>query len=216
MHKRFIDRANAKTIMKNNGGFFVRKHGSYILWICLSMIIILGTVKFIIDDTSSKLFNAEEALDGVDVILILITMTISAMILGAYLLINMMKLRYIIDITEFQASLFSSAMKTHAVLTCIVDKDKNVIYVDEHAFCIFKNKENEVEKLEDILSYQGLTESNKDKIELAVTQGTKEEVGMIYKDLAGESSDVILIVEPLKRPKGFSVIRCYDIKGKFM
>lgn len=216
MHKRFIDRPIAKTILKNTEGFFLRGHGSYIIWICLSLIILAGTAKFIIDDTASKLFDDQQALAASDILVVIITMTIAAMILGGYLLFNIMKLKYIINITEFQAALFSSAMKTHTLLTCIVDKDKNVIYSDENAFRLFKNKDNDVETLADILAYEGLTAVNKAKIDSAVTQGTKEEMNMTYKNIAGKSLDTIFIIDPLARPKGFSVIRCYDLKGRVL
>jgi hypothetical protein len=178
------------------------------------MIILVGTAKFVIDDATKKLFDSGQGLSAPDILLIIISMMIAAMIFGAYLLLIVIKLKNIINITEFQSALFAGGMRTNSLLTCIVDKNKNVIYADEHAFRIFKNKENDLEKLEDILAYEGLTESNKAKIDLAVTQGAQEEVNMTYKNLAGETSDVIFVVDPLSRPKGFSIIRCYNLKGR--
>lgn len=214
MHKRFIDRPNAKQIVEGTEGFSFRGHGSYIVWVCLSLIILAGAAKFVIDDTASSLFTDQHALDVSDVLVAIIIMTVAAMVLGAYLLLNMMKLKYIINITEFQSALFASSMRTHTLLSCIVDTNKNVIYSDENATRLFKNKNNDVEKLRDILAYDGISEGSKAKIDLAIANGTREEVNIIYKDVKGETVDAILVIDPLGRPKGFSVVRCYDLEEK--
>ncbi|MDA0782293.1 MAG: hypothetical protein PQ612_07815 [Rickettsiales bacterium] len=214
MHKRFIDRPNAKQIVSSTEGFKLRTYGSYVVWVCLSLIILAAAAKFIISDTATNMFDDNNTLTVADILVSIIIMAIAAMVFGAYLIYNLMKLKDVINMTEFQAALFASSMRTHTLLCCIVDSNKNVIYADSDAMRLFKNKDNDVEKLRDILAYDGLSDGNKAKIDLAVVNAKKEEVSINYKNIKGESVDAILVVDPIERPKGFSVIRCYDLKEK--
>ena len=214
MHKRFIDRPNAKQIVSSTEGFKLRTYGSYVVWVCLSLIILAAAAKFIISDTATNMFDDNNTLTVADILVSIIIMAIAAMVFGAYLIYNLMKLKDVINMTEFQAALFASSMRTHTLLCCIVDSNKNVIYAESDAMRLFKNKDNDVEKLRDILAYDGLSDGNKAKIDLAVVNAKKEEVSINYKNIKGESVDAILVVDPLERPKGFSVIRCYDLKEK--
>ncbi|PIR38136.1 MAG: hypothetical protein COV35_07100 [Alphaproteobacteria bacterium CG11_big_fil_rev_8_21_14_0_20_39_49] len=214
MHKRFIDRPNAKQIVSSTEGFRLRTYGSYVVWVCLSLIILAAAAKFIISDTATNMFDENNTLTVADILVSIIIMAIAAMVFGAYLIYNLMKLKDVINMTEFQAALFASSMRTHTLLCCIVDSNKNVIYADSDAMRLFKNKDNDVEKLRDILAYDGLSDGNKAKIDLAVVNAKKEEVSINYKNIKGESVDAILVVDPIERPKGFSVIRCYDLKEK--
>ena len=214
MHKRFIDRPNAKQIVSNTEGFRLRTYGSYVVWVCLSLIILSLAANFIISDADESVFDKDKTLVVADILIAIICMGIAAMIFGAYLIYNMIKLKDVINMTEFQAALFASSMRTHTLLCCIVDENKNVIYADGEAMRLFKNKDNDVDKLRDILAYEGLSDGNKAKIDLSVVNGKKEEVSINFKNIKGDSIDAILVIDPIKRPKGFSVIRCYDLKEK--
>jgi hypothetical protein len=214
MHKRFIDRPNAMKIVASTEGFRLRTYGSYIVWVCLSLIILAGAAYFIISDTYENMFDEKNILTVADILVSIIIMTIAAMVFGAYLIYQMIKLKNVINMTEFQAALFASSMRTHTLLCCIVDSNKNVIYADSDAMRLFKNKDNDVEKLRDILAYDGLSDGNKAKIDLSVVNGKKEEVSFPFKNVKGEIVDAILVIDPIERPKGFSVIRCYDLKEK--
>ncbi len=214
MHKRFIDRPNAKQIVSGTEGFNLRTYGSYVVWVCLSLIILAGAAKFIISDTAGNMFDEQNTLTVADILVTIIIMAIAAMVFGAYLIYNLMKLKDVINLTEFQSALFASSMRTHTLLCCIVDSNKNVIYADGDAMRLFKNKDNDVEKLRDILAYDGLSDGNKAKIDLAVVNGKKEEVSINFKNIKGDNVDAILVIDPLERPKGFSIIRCYDLKEK--
>ena len=129
-------------------------------------------------------------------------------ILGWYVIVQLMRARDMLLVTEFQNALFASAMGLHNKFCLIIKRDGSIVYIDRLFQELFPDFAKYSIRSVDTLMKQGrVGRADSDRIAAAIDKGTYEKVIFDLTDAQGILHHVILSVEPIMRPAGFTMLR---------
>ncbi|MEZ5692123.1 MAG: hypothetical protein R3D71_10750 [Rickettsiales bacterium] len=109
---------------------------------------------------------------------------------------------------EFQNSLFASALGMNHDFTFIVAENEREIFYLDRPFQIFfpsflKQKKR---SLDFFLNMNKVSKEEQDSLSVLLKRNVTEDI-TVNMEIEGKSANIILSVEPIPRPKGFTVIR---------
>jgi len=129
-------------------------------------------------------------------------------IIGAYVIFQMMRVRDMLLATEFQNALFAAAMGLHNKFCLIIKKDGAIIYLDRSFQNLFPSFGKQSSRTVDALLKQGKVVSvDQQRILHAIEKDTYEKVKFDITDAQGLLHRVILSIEPIMFPAGFTMLR---------
>ncbi len=129
-------------------------------------------------------------------------------ILGWYVIIQLMRSRDMLLVTEFQNALFASAMGLHNKFCLIIKRDGSIVYIDRSFQDLFPDFIKYSTRSVDTLLKQGrVGREDAERISSAIDKGTYEKVIFDITDAQGLLHHIILSVEPIMRPSGFTMLR---------
>lgn len=129
-------------------------------------------------------------------------------ILGWYIILQLTRSRDMLLVTEFQNALFASAMGLHNKFCMIIKRDGSIVYLDRSFQTLFPDMLKHSNRSVDMLLKTGRVEKNDaDRILDAIDRGTYEKVIFDITDAQGLLHHIVLSVEPIMRPAGFTMLR---------
>ena len=129
-------------------------------------------------------------------------------IIGWYVVYQLMRYRDMLLVTEFQNALFASAMGLHNKFCLIIKRDGSIVYLDRSFQNLFPDFVKQPMRTVDLLLKYGKVErTDVTRINDAIAEGTYEKVIFDITDAQGLVHHVILSVEPIMRPAGFTMLR---------
>lgn len=105
---------------------------------------------------------------------------------------------------EFQALVYSGAMRVNSLLTLILYRDGSIFYLDQRYSTHFTNG-SPYHNLDQFLTTMGLESVNKVFVYDAIRDLTKVEFEYVYKE-GRKSAPLRIGIYPLERPEGFVVL----------
>ncbi len=128
--------------------------------------------------------------------------------IGWYVIYQLMRYRDMLLVTEFQNALFASAMGLHNKFCLIIKRDGSIIYLDRSFQNLFPDfAKQPVRNLDVLLKHGKVEKVDIDRVQGAIEHGTYEKVVFNITDAQGIIHNVILSVEPIMRPSGFTMLR---------
>jgi two-component system cell cycle sensor histidine kinase/response regulator CckA len=139
---------------------------------------------------------------------LLVTLFALLAIMGCYVIFHLMRVRDMLLATEFQNALFASAMGLHNKFCLIIKQDGTIIYLDRSFQTLFPNFGKQSSRTVDSLLKQGKVDAvDQERIMHAIDKNTYERVKFDITDAQGLVHRVILSVEPIVFPAGFTMLR---------
>jgi hypothetical protein len=210
MQARFTDRGDKNDLIKNSPDFKLRYHGVPPKQVTYSFIAVLLGVLVIVIHLSMQLVNMEKPdVPVVEVLsaLVAIGVLISGIAVFAVILID--KYQKIITETEFQCLIFASSARATSDFCMIANTDKTVVYCDynfSELFCSFKEHADALKRL---VSHEGFKKNDREAVLKAIVDSKHVRVPFTLASPSGEIQKMVVSVDPLSRPGGYTVIRGY-------
>ncbi|MDX2073566.1 MAG: PAS domain-containing protein [Alphaproteobacteria bacterium] len=143
-----------------------------------------------------------------DVVQLIVTLLALFAILGWYIIIQLMRSRDMLLVTEFQNALFASAMGLHNKFCLIIKRDGFIVYLDRSFQRLFPEIVQSSTRTVDMLLRHGKVDQiDCDRVLSALDKGTYEKVIFDITDAQGVVHHIVLSVEPIMRPAGFTMLR---------
>lgn len=117
--------------------------------------------------------------------------------------------RDLLLVTEFQNALFGAAISLGTMFSLIIRKDGSVEYVDRGFRNLFPNyaKQSTRRTLEEILQMASVSREDADKLYGTLSAVSPEQHVITLRDSDGMAHKVVLIVDPLRRPQDYVLLR---------
>lgn len=110
--------------------------------------------------------------------------------------------------TEFENMLFSAAISLGSSFCFFVKRDGTIVYSDDGTQSTFPRFAYEEGRALDTLFEEGnVSKTDAERVYSALTNATKEKLVFPISQPDGTRSEFIVIVEPLRRPAGYFVVR---------
>lgn len=140
-----------------------------------------------------------------------VVLTILLGALGAYVISKLQNTRDLVVTTEFQNALFASALSSGCRFCCIIARDGGISYMDQGTQRLFEDllKERQL-TLATLLKLGKVPVMEQDKILDIVSKGTRSQVVCEMRGHDNRLHQLILSIEPIKRPSGFFLMRARD------
>ncbi len=183
-------------ITKNGAmDFVIRKRRPSVLQILAVFLITFAMGMSIILMTADKMMLA-----------VLLLVTVGAT--GWYILIHLQRTHDLLLATEFQNSLFASALGLNNKFCMIMKQDGNIVYLDRSFQNMFPDFLKQSRRTLDMLLEIGaVTREDGEKIYNAIGRGVYEKVIFKIKGAGSEIHKIVMSVEPILRPSGFVLLR---------
>lgn len=137
------------------------------------------------------------------ILLILLVLSVAA-----YMIIRRQQHNDLIMATEFENLLFSAAASLGSNFCFFMRNDGTIVYANDGTRRMFPRFNYEQSRALDNLLNEGKVDSvDRDRLYSAMALGKKEILVFAISDTSGARRDFILIIEPLRRPAGYFVIR---------
>jgi len=206
MFQRFADRKNIHKLIQQSTDFKTRNYGSYIVWICCSLIIVLLTLQINFSGVGNILLKQEVVLTAVDIIHGAVVLLATSLVLGGYLFLIIFKLHRIVNVSEFQSLIFASAMRADTLFCFIVNQEQEILYSHscDDIFCGVEFK-----TLEDILKFEGISAKDKKNMLQVIADNKSKTAPITYKNSQGKTKHAQISLNPVGRPQGYFVLRGY-------
>lgn len=108
---------------------------------------------------------------------------------------------------DFQNLLFAGAASLGSSFCFFARRDGTVVYANEGTRRMFPNFAQEQSNALDALLHEGnVSKESANKLYSALTRGKKENLVIGFRQANGTQQDFILIIDPLQRPSGYSVV----------
>ncbi len=136
-------------------------------------------------------------------------------VLGTYIVYIIQQSRDLVLATEFQNSLFSSAL-SHSNKFCIIIKnDNSIAYIDHSLQEMFPNFYKEPRRDIDVLFEMGrVSLEDRKTVFAALERRVRDKVIFDITDYKKQSRRIIMSIEPISRPKGFMLMRGHEFVEK--
>ena len=155
---------------------------------------------FIIAASVSVSINNQTAL--------LATLFVIFVALGWYVIYTIIRSRDVVLATEFQNSIFASALGLNNKFNLIIKRDGTIVYLDrafQNLFPDFTKQANR--SLDSLLRTAKIAKASVEQIHATLDKGEYGKVIMDVTDAQGNQHRVVLSVEPILRPAGFIMLR---------
>lgn len=201
MSRRFVERKDAVKITQENTDFIRRKHFSSVLWttyifIALLVIAAIG-ITTVLDEYVENLPIDKNMLLGIVILVIL----------AAYMSLLIKKVGALVQVTEFQNMVFSSATKVGSLFCFILNTNHRIIYADEsHKDVIAVDHDDTIEQFFETAQ---LNKKDSTKILSLIENHESDALLIQVTNNNNEKQKIKLTVDPLTRPKGYYIIRGY-------
>lgn len=163
-----------------------------LLVIFLSIILISVSISISIDDRFQML----------SILSLLLVIT------AWYVIIIVQRNRDLVLATEFQNSLFASALGINNKFCLIIRPDGNIVYLDRSFQDIFPDFLKQPRRTVDVLLEQGkVAEEESNKIYSAIEQGVYSKVIFNIRGVGNVYHKMVVSIEPIMRPSGFILLR---------
>ncbi len=127
---------------------------------------------------------------------------------GWYVLLQLQRTHDLLLATEFQNSLFASALGINNKFCMIMKRDGNIVYLDRSFQGMFPDFLKQSRRTLDMLLEIGsVSREESDKIYAAIGRGVFEKVIFNIKGAGNEMHKIVMSVEPILRPSGFVLLR---------
>ena len=128
--------------------------------------------------------------------------------LAWYCMIQIQRSRDLVLATEFQNSLFASALGIHNKFCIIIKRDGGIVYLDRAFQEIFPDFLKQPRRSIDILLEMGrVSKDDSAKIFSAIERGVYEKVIFDIRGTRGAFHRMVMSIEPIMRPSGFILLR---------
>ncbi len=129
-------------------------------------------------------------------------------LMGWYIIVQLLRSRDQLLITEFQNALFASAMGLHNKFCLIIKRDGSIIYLDRSFQELFPQFGKTGSRSVDALLKHGkVAHMERELIDAAIAKGTYEKIIFTITDSHDVTHKIIMAVEPILRPAGFTMLR---------
>lgn len=162
---------------------------------------------FIVAASAFLTLLAAHLYSGSDLAFVLIAAAVTLLANGLMIL-SMQRARDQVMATEFQNTLFSSVMRTGTLFCLIARKDGGVVYTDDGLRRLLPPMGGETEShLDGIFRLAGLGVDDTGALYAAIGGGQSAARVVTLKDREGLSHKMMLMVDPIRRPRDFVVLR---------
>lgn len=128
--------------------------------------------------------------------------------LGWYMIYHLIRSRDIVLATEFQNALFASALGLNNKFNLIIKRDGTIIYLDRSFQAMFPDfTKNSSRTIDMLFKAAKVTKVDADKVSNTIDKGEYGKVLLDITDAHGVAHGIILSVEPILRPPGFTMLR---------
>lgn len=150
--------------------------------------------------------NFHESLGGNAVSTVLIMAVVCA--IAIYTLVRRQQHNDQMLATEFENLLFSAAAALGSNFCIFLKSDGTIIYANDGTRRMFPHfSRHQTLAIDELLNEAHVDKVHLDKLYSALSLGRKENLIFEISNSAGERSDYIVMIEPLKRPSGYFVLR---------
>lgn len=208
-YERFIDRVDKTKLIEECSDFKPRLHGMPSKWTIYAFVLVLLSVVILIIHMSIRLillpYSTPTPLFEIFGFLITTTALIVGLAIFSSIIVN--RVRHYITETEFQSLLFASSLATNCEFYLIANKSRIAVYYDYNFAENFPIPEDNPDALRALIKHDGIKSDDRAAITKAVTNCERAEVPISLKTHQGKTKNLKLVVNPLKRPAGYSIIK---------
>jgi len=189
--------AELDTSVSGTRDFVVRQRTPTILQLIL---IFVGTAVASLSVMANANANNQQAM-----ILLLLVLLGST---GWYAILQIQRSRDLVLTTEFQNSLFASALGINNKFCLIIRQNGTIVYLDRSFQDLFPDFLKQPRRTIDVLlEYEKVSREDSDKIFNAIERGVYDKVIFNVRDSKGEFHRLLMSIEPILRPSGFILLR---------
>lgn len=210
-YERFTDRKDSLELIKKAGDFRVRKHGIPSKWVIYLFVGVILAIIVLIIQLSIRLILIPEHVETIPVLEIVgfLGSTVFLVTVAAIFSSSLIyRIRDTITEIEFINMAFASSMRLNSEFCLICNSDKNVIYYDHNFNSLFPRENPDTANFDRLADNKGIAQQDLQKITDAVTNNRYAKVPFS----GGNKKNLSVVVEPLPKPAGYSIIRCYSEK----
>jgi two-component system, cell cycle sensor histidine kinase and response regulator CckA len=143
-----------------------------------------------------------------DKLALIMIMFVTVASVGWYVIIQIQRSRDMVLATEFQNSLFASALGINNKFCIIIRRDGNIVYLDRSFQDMFPDFLKQSRRSIDILLEQGkVSRPDSEKIYSAIERGVYEKVIFDIRGSGNVYHKIVMSIEPILRPSGFILLR---------
>jgi two-component system cell cycle sensor histidine kinase/response regulator CckA len=127
---------------------------------------------------------------------------------GWYVVVQIQRNHDVVLATEFQNSLFASALGINNKFCMIIRRNGTVVYLDRMFQEMFPEFLHQTKRTIDVLLEQGkVPKSESEKVFTAIERGVFEKVVFEIRGSDNRFSRIVMSIEPILRPSGFILLR---------
>ena len=127
---------------------------------------------------------------------------------GWYVILQVIRERDMLLATEFQNALFASALGLHNKFSILIKRDGTIIYLDRSFQTLFPDFIYQPNRsIETLLKTGNVSKEDAVKVHASIDRGVFDKVIFNLQDARGKVHNIILSVEPILRPAGFTMLR---------
>jgi hypothetical protein len=208
--KRFTDRKDVKQIIKNSGKFYRRGHEQVPNWmVTVFFITQIIFITLMIYFSTMVIMNMQEKSDVLSVIQYMLVIFV---IVTAYSLYIVKKLKGSLTSTEFMSLFLSKSLESYSSCYALLNKDGKVIFYNENFakdYLVSDDVENK--GYLDVLNKNFFTEKYMSKVTDSLNIGKENSFSVVSSTNNSQTMRNIKIV-PLERPDGVFVLKVITVK----
>ena len=208
--KRFIDRNDWKKVIKASGNFYKRGHEQVPNWmvavffitqvIFITMMIYLSTL---------IIGSMQEESDLLSVIQFMLVIFV---IVTAYSLFIVKRLKSSLTATEFMSLFLSKSLESYSSCFCLINKEGKVIYYNDNFAKDYMQSDDVEKKLyEEILNKDYFDDRYMAKVKDSIENDKENSFSIVTSTNNSQTMRNIKII-PLPRPNGLFVLKVITVK----
>jgi len=143
-----------------------------------------------------------------DTFLLCVLLTVLLGGMGWYVIVHMQGYHDLLLTTEFQNSLFASALGLNNKFCMIIRRNGTIVYIDRMFQEMFPEFLHQPKRTIDVLLEQGKVSSqDSEKVFNAIERGVFEKVIFEVRGADNRFTKIVMSIEPILRPSGFILLR---------
>ena len=182
-------------MLRQTPDFSLRDHGPNRVWVVVGVLVVVAVSVVLLD-----IVLAESELNQAFHLVV-------AVCLAGFMLFIYFRLYYRLSLAEFMNLVYSSALKSDTLFCVICKANKNIVYCDD----LYRQfvGDRDLDSIESLLAHDALAGPDATEVNRAIDVKRSAEVAIAWTDQRGETVRGVLVVNPLRRPYGYSVLRAY-------
>lgn len=146
-----------------------------------------------------------------DKVVIMMTLLLLFCAVGGYVAMILQRSRDLVLATEFQNTMFASALGTDNKFCLIIKTDGTIVYMDQAFQGIFPDFLRQPQRtIGSLLQYGNVNHVEKEKILAVIGRGVYDKVIFDIRASNNEDYKIVMSVEPILRPTGYILLRCRE------